>query len=178
MRLSPSAALRLARLRTTRLAACIAAADCRVCTQAVLTQPSGFHFQTRWFLHLLIRHRHETVPAPFSYLARRFLHTRDPGGAITGATDAVPVPSMGTATEVGPLTSSPPSQGQSSGGALWTPAYTPGDGQTSWVYSNNPVHHLYISYYSYYVTVNKLVLLYLSLRLLHRWALLTRNLTS
>jgi hypothetical protein len=32
------------------------------------------------------------------------------GGAITGATDAVPVPSTGTATEVGPLTSSP-SQG-------------------------------------------------------------------
>jgi hypothetical protein len=35
---------------------------------------------------------------------------------------------------------------------LWTPAYTPGDGQTSWVYSNNPVLHLYISCY---VTVNK-----------------------
>jgi hypothetical protein len=39
--------------------------------------------------------------------------------------------------------------------SLWTPAYTPGDGQTSWVYSNNPVLHLYISCY---VTVNKLVL--------------------
>jgi hypothetical protein len=26
---------------------------------------------------------------------------------------------------------------------LWTPAYTPGDGQTSRVYSNNPVLHLY-----------------------------------
>ncbi len=74
------------------------------------------------------------------------------GGAITGATDAVPVPSMGTATEVGPLTSSPPGRGQSSGGALWTPAYTPGDGHASWVSSNNPVLHLYISCY---VTVNK-----------------------
>ncbi len=47
------------------------------------------------------------------------------GGALTGATDTVPVPSMGTAIEVGPLTSSPSSQGQSSGGALWTPAFIP-----------------------------------------------------
>ncbi len=69
------------------------------------------------------------------------------GGAFTSAIDAVPVPSTGTATEVGPLTSSPPGQGQSSGVALWTPAYTPGDGQTSRVYSNNPVLHLYISCY-------------------------------
>jgi hypothetical protein len=60
-------------------------------------------------------------------------------GAITGATEGVPVSSTGTAKEVGPLTSSPPGRGQSSGGALWTPAYTPGDGQTSRVYSNNPV---------------------------------------
>jgi hypothetical protein len=74
------------------------------------------------------------------------------GCAITGATDAVPVPSTGTATEAGPLTSSPPGQGQSSGGALWTPAYTPGDSQTSWVYSSNPVLHLYRSCY---VTVKK-----------------------
>jgi hypothetical protein len=85
------------------------------------------------------------------------------GGTITGATDPVPVPSTGTATEVGPLTSSPPGRGQSSGGALWTPAYTPGDGQTSWVYSTNPVLHLCISCY---VTVNKPVLSYLSLCLL------------
>jgi hypothetical protein len=48
------------------------------------------------------------------------------GGAITGSTDVVHVPSTGTATEVGPLTSSPSSRGQSSGGALWSPAYTPG----------------------------------------------------
>jgi hypothetical protein len=47
------------------------------------------------------------------------------GSALTGATDTVPVPSTGTAQEVGPLTSSPCSQGQSSGGALWTPAYIP-----------------------------------------------------
>jgi hypothetical protein len=49
---------------------------------------------------------------------------------------------------------------------VWTSAYTPGDGQTSWVYSSNPVLHLYISCY---VTVNKLVLSYLLLCLLpHR----------
>jgi hypothetical protein len=71
--------------------------------------------------------------------------------------------SMGTATEVGLLTSSPPGRGQSSGGVLLTPAYTPGDGQTSWVYSSNPLLHLYISCY---VTVNKPLLSYLLLRLL------------
>jgi hypothetical protein len=80
------------------------------------------------------------------------------GGSTTGATDEVPVPSTGTATEVGPLTSSPPSSGQSSGRALWTSAYAPGNGQTSWVYSSNPVLHLYISCY---LTVNKPVLSYL-----------------
>jgi hypothetical protein len=47
------------------------------------------------------------------------------GGTFTGATDAVLVPSMGTAKEVRPLTSSPSSRGQSSGGALWTHAYIP-----------------------------------------------------
>jgi hypothetical protein len=34
-------------------------------------------FSDLWFLHLLFRCRHETVPKPFSYLARRFLHARD-----------------------------------------------------------------------------------------------------
>jgi hypothetical protein len=122
-----------------------------VCTQTVLPQPSGSHFRPTGFFTF-----------PSGAATRRFWN-RFPtwqggfcmprtGGAITGATDVVPVPSTGTATEVGPLTSSPPGRGQSSGGALWTPAYTPGDGQTSWVYSTNPVLHLYISCY---VTVNK-----------------------
>jgi hypothetical protein len=44
---------------------------------AVLLQPSGSRFQTCWFLHLPLRRRHETVPEPFSYQARRFLHARD-----------------------------------------------------------------------------------------------------
>jgi hypothetical protein len=39
------------------------------------------------------------------------------GSTFTASTDAVPVPSMGTAKEVGPLTSSPASQGQSPGGS-------------------------------------------------------------
>ncbi len=77
MRSSPSAASRLARPGTPRLAARVAAADHRVRTQAVLPQPSGSRFQTRWFLHLPLRCRHETVPEPFSYPARRFLHARD-----------------------------------------------------------------------------------------------------
>jgi hypothetical protein len=81
----------------------------------------------------------------------------------SAATEVVPISSTATATEVGPLTSSPPGLGQSLWGVLRTPAYTPGDVQTSWVYSNNPILHLYISCY---VTVDKPVLSYLLLRLL------------
>jgi hypothetical protein len=62
-RWSPSAASRLARPRTPRLAARVAAADRRVCTQAVLLQPSGSRSQTHWFLQLF-RGRHETVFLP------------------------------------------------------------------------------------------------------------------
>jgi hypothetical protein len=63
--------------RTPCLAARVAAADRRVRTQAALPPTSGSRFQTRWFLHLPLRRRHETVPEPFSYPARRFLHARD-----------------------------------------------------------------------------------------------------
>ncbi len=74
----PSAALRPARPRMLRLAARVAAADRRAHAQAVLPQPSGSRFQTHWSLHLpLLWCRHETVPEPFSYPARRFLHARD-----------------------------------------------------------------------------------------------------
>ncbi len=76
-RSSPSAASRLAQPRTPRLAACVAAADRRVLTQAVLPQPSGSRFQTRWFLHLPLRRLYSLVPEPFSYPARRFLHARE-----------------------------------------------------------------------------------------------------
>jgi hypothetical protein len=78
MRWSLSTALRLARPRTPRLAARVAASDLWARAQAVLPQPSGSRFQTRWSLHLLLYRRcHETVSEPFSYPARRFLHARD-----------------------------------------------------------------------------------------------------
>jgi hypothetical protein len=161
----PSAASRFARMWTPHLAARVAAADRRVCTQAVLPQPSGSCFQTCWFLHLLFRCHHETVPEPFSYLARRFLHARD-RQRHHRCHRRVPIPSTGTATEVGPLTSSPPCRGQSSGGALWTPAYIPGDRPASWMYSTTCVQYLYISCY---LSGNKPVLSYLKLCLLPQY---------
>jgi hypothetical protein len=85
------------------------------------------------------------------------------GGAFKASTDTVPVSSLGTAPEVGPLTSSPPSRGQSSGGALWRAGYIPGDCLTSWVYSTTCVQCLYISCY---LSDNKPVLSYLLLCLL------------
>jgi hypothetical protein len=73
-----SAALRLARPRMPRLAARVVAADRWARAQAVLLQPSRSRSQTRWSLHLLLLWcRHETVPEPFSYPVRRFLHARD-----------------------------------------------------------------------------------------------------
>jgi hypothetical protein len=76
MRSSPSATSRPARQRTPSLAARVTMADRQVRDQAALLQPTGSCFQTRWFLHLLLRHHHETVSEPFSYPARRFLHAR------------------------------------------------------------------------------------------------------
>ncbi len=66
-------------------------------------------------------------------------------GALTASTNAIPVPSAGTAQEVGPLTSSPPSRGQSSGGALWRAVYAPGDGQTNPAYCSQSVQCSYIN---------------------------------
>jgi hypothetical protein len=78
--------------------------------------------------------------------------------------NAVPISSMGTAQEVGPLTSSPPSQGQSwGGGSLWRAVYAPGDNQTSPAYSSQLVQYLYLNQL---LSINKLVLLYLLLCLL------------
>jgi hypothetical protein len=58
------------------------------------------------------------------------------GGAFTAYIDAVAVLSTGTTQEVVPLTSSPSSRGQSSGGGgLWRAGYGPGDRLTIWVYS-------------------------------------------
>ncbi len=83
-------------------------------------------------------------------------------GAFTASTNAVPVPSVGTAQEIGLLTSSPPSRGQSSGGALWRAVYAPGDDQTSPAYFSQSAQCLYINHL---LSVNKLVLSYLLLRL-------------
>jgi hypothetical protein len=118
MRWLPSAVLRLARPRTPRLAARVAAADHRARAKAVLPQPSGSCIQTHWFLRLLL----------FIGAARQRSRNHFPtqrggfcmpgtGGAFTASTNTVPVPSAGTAQEVGPLTSSPPSRGQSWGGS-------------------------------------------------------------
>jgi hypothetical protein len=108
MRSSLSAALRHARQRTPHLAARVAAADRWVRAQAVLPLPSGSRFQTHWFLRLHPRLCHKTVPEPCSYPGRRFC-TPGTGGTCTASTDAVPIPSVGTAQEVRPMTSSPSS---------------------------------------------------------------------
>ncbi len=59
-------------------------------------------------------------------------------GTSGASTDAVPVPSTGTATEVRPLTSSPSSQGQSSGEPCGELPTSLVDWQTSWVYPYQP----------------------------------------
>jgi hypothetical protein len=151
-RWSPSAALRLARQRTPRLhrrgrlpGPCPGgpAATKRVSfSDLLVTTPSSSTVLPR------------DGPKPFSYPTRRFCMPGT-GGAFT---DTVLVPSTGTAPEVGPLTSSPPSQGQSSGGALCRAVYTPGDGQTSPAYSRHSVQYLYINKLT---SANKPVLSYL-----------------
>ncbi len=89
------------------------------------------------------------------------------GGTFTASTNAIPVPSEGIAQEVGLLTYSPPSRGQSSGGALWRAVYAPGDGQTSPTYSSQSAQCLYINHL---LSVHKLVLSYLLLCLLPQWS--------
>jgi hypothetical protein len=126
---------------------------------AVLPQLSRSCFQTCWFLH---QRRHVAVPDSFPTRREGFC-TPGTGGAFTASTDMVPIPSAGTAQEVGPMTSSPPSRGQSSGGALWRADYAPEYGQTSPAYSSHSVQCLYINPL---LSVNKLVLSYLLLRLL------------
>ncbi len=92
-------------------------------------------------------------------------------GDFTGATDGVPVPSMGTAKEVRPLTSSRSSRRQSSGGAPWTPAYIPSRrSDQSDVLQQHWTVHVQCLYISCYITVNKSVLSYLSLCLLLQYS--------
>jgi hypothetical protein len=135
-----------------------------LCKTRILLLALSWYIQTHWFFHLiLLRRHHKMVPKSFSYPVRWFLHARDRRHLLSLPPDAVPVPSTGTGQEVGPLTSSPSSRGQSSGGALWRAGYTPGDRLTSWVYSTTFVQCLYISCY---LSENKPVLSYLLLRLL------------
>jgi hypothetical protein len=102
----PSAALRLARPQMPCLAARVAAADRWARAQAVLPHPSGSRSQIRWSLHLLLLwRRHETVPEPFSYPVRRFLHAWDRRRHHRCHRHGTR-PVNG---QVGPLTSSPPS---------------------------------------------------------------------
>jgi hypothetical protein len=164
MRWLPSAALRLAWSRTPRLAARVAAADRRACAEAVLPQPSGSCFQTHWFLRLLLFIGAATQRSRNHFSTQRGgFCTPGTAGTFTASTNTVPVQSAGTAQEVGPLTSSPPSRGQSWGGALWRVVYTPGDSHTIPAYSSQYVQCLYINHL---LSVNKLVLSYLLLRLL------------
>ncbi len=132
-------------LRTPRLAAHVTAADRRVRTQAVLLQPSGF--QTCCFLHLLLPRCHETVQELFSYPVRRFLHARDRRRHHRCHRRGTrPVNKDRHRSWTSDLFSSRP-RPELGGSPVGTPAYTPGDSQTSRVYSNNPVLHLYISYF-------------------------------
>jgi hypothetical protein len=96
--------------QTPCLAARVAAEDCRVRAQAASPQPSGSHFQTRWFLRFLLPRHRATRRSRNRFPTRQevFAHPGT-GGAFTASTDAVPIPSTGTAQKVGPLTSSPPS---------------------------------------------------------------------
>ncbi len=130
------------------------------CSRPPCSHP-GIPAATKWvlfsdpFLHLLFQRRHETVPQPFSYPARRFLHARDRRRhhrCHRGST----CPIYGHRHKV---TQPRPELG----GALWTPAYIPGDRPASWIYSTNCVQYLYISCY---LSDNKPVLSYLLLRLL------------
>ncbi len=170
-RTSQSAALRPARQLTPCLAARHTAADRRTHAQAVLPQPRGSRFQTHWFLHLLLlQHCHETVPEPFSYLARRFLHLLDRRHLHSlNRRGTRPVNGHHPRGWTSDLFSSQPRPDLR--GALWRAAYAPGDGQISPAYSSQPVQCLYINCL---LSVNKPVLSYLLLHLVphivgYRW---------
>jgi hypothetical protein len=121
----------------SRLKACTAAdakpGSLRRCGRPLDSHPGGLAATKRVsFSDLLVSSPYPPAP-PRDGPGTIFLPSEDVFACLgpaapSQAPDAVLVPilSMGTATEVGPLTSSPSSRGQSSGGALWRPAYTPG----------------------------------------------------
>ncbi len=121
------------------------------------------HFKTRCYLHLPLLWRSlATVPEPFSYPARRFLHAWNRWHLYSLHRHGTrPVNGHRPRGWTSDLFSS--SWGQSSGGSLWRAVYAPGDGQTSPAYSIHSVQYLYINQLS---SINKPVLLYLLLCLL------------
>ncbi len=164
MRSSPSAASRPARQQTLSLAAHIAGADCPVCA---LPQPSGSRFQTRWYLHLPLRRDGlGTVFLPGEEVFACLGPAAPPQVPQTRyLSHSVLVPS--TATEVGPLTSSPSSQGQSSGGSPVDTCLHPWSMVRPVRCTPVPLYNTCLKAATY-VTVNKPVLSYLLLRLLPR----------
>jgi hypothetical protein len=159
---SPSAALRPARQRTPSLAARVATQTAGFAPRRPCRNQAGLIFRPVGFFAFFSGADMRRSPNRFPSRGGGFCMPGT-GGAFTASIDAVPVPTMGTAKEVGPLTSSPSSRGQSLGGALWRAAYAPGDGQTSRAYPINPVKYLCISCY---ITANKPVLSHLLLHLL------------
>ncbi len=112
-------------------------------------------FQTHWFLHLLLhQRRHVTVPEPFSYLARRFLHARDRQHLHSLHKRGIrPVSGHSPRGWTSDLFSSQPRP--ELGGSLGRAVYAPGDGQTNPGYSSQSVQCLYVDHL---LSVNKLVL--------------------
>jgi hypothetical protein len=141
----PLATLRSARQRTPRLAARVAAADRRARAQAVLPQPSGSCFQTHWYLHLpLLRRRHVMVLELFSYPGRRFLHAWDRQHLHSlHRRGTHPVNGHRPRGWTSHLFSSQPRPGLGGEPCGELPT-SPGDGQTSPVYSIHSVQYLYI----------------------------------
>ncbi len=89
------------------------------------------------------------VPEPFSYLARRFLLAREMRRHHRchrrGTRPVNRHCHRGWTSDL--FSSQPRPELGGSGGALWTPAYTPTDRLTSWMYSTTLVQYLYISCY-------------------------------
>jgi hypothetical protein len=124
-------------------------------------------FQTCWFLHLLLhRCRHATVPEPFSYLARRFLHTREQRSFHSlhkcGTHPVSGHRPRGLTSDLFSSQTRP-----ELGGSPVESCLCSGDGQTSPAFSSQSIQCLYINHP---LSVNKLVLSYLLLHLLLPWS--------
>ncbi len=130
---------------------------------AVPPPPSGSHFQTSWFLRLLLRSRQATVQEPFFQLQTGFLHALDrwrhPSLHSSGTHTISGHRLRDWTSDLSSCQLTPELRGEPCREKA-TPLV---DGQNSWVYSSTLVQSLYISCY---VFSNKLVLSYLLLCLL------------